>query len=122
MRSGVLIVLSICILFIPPSYAQTDRSVKRGIAAVLFASLGGAVLGLSTLPFYGDPQDHTNNITVGALIGFAAGVGYVAYDRTRPAPPRTYDESVFQEFDLRNRRASADRSAEAPLLHVTLDF
>lgn len=37
-------------------------------------------MGLSTLSFYGKPQEHTDNITTGVLIGFLAGVSYVMYD------------------------------------------
>nr|BFD68935.1 hypothetical protein HAGR004_39570 [Bdellovibrio sp. HAGR004] len=94
------------------SFAQADRTFKRNTAAVLFASLGGAVLGLSTLSFYGSPEEHTDNISLGALAGFVAGVGYVVYDSSRPAAP-TYDYSQNLGWDLKNRRASAT-IAKAP--------
>lgn len=73
-------------LFSSSALSQMDLRVKRTIATVIFSSLGGAVLGLSTLPFYGEPQEHANNITTGALIGLAAGIGYVAYDSSVPKP------------------------------------
>lgn len=93
------------------SFAQTDRTVKRKIAAVLFSGLGGAILGLSTLSFYGEPQEHTENITYGALLGFVAGVGYVIYDSSRPAAP-VYEYSQT-EWDLQKQRALA--MAKAPV-------
>lgn len=37
-------------------------------------------MGLSTLSFYGRPQEHTDNITTGVLIGFLAGLSFVVYD------------------------------------------
>ena len=60
--------------------AQSQSVFKRTTATILFASIGGGVLGLSTLSFYGKPQEHTDNITTGVLIGFLAGFSYVMYD------------------------------------------
>lgn len=58
--------------------AQTSAThVKRNIATVMFAGLGGAVLGLSTLSFYSSPSDHTGNIWVGLAVGLVAGTVYV---------------------------------------------
>lgn len=59
------------------SQAQQAKTIRRNTAAVIFSSIGGAVLGLSTLSFYGRPQEHTDNITLGAAIGFIAGLTYV---------------------------------------------
>lgn len=56
------------------------QGVRRNIATVIFAGLGGAVLGLSTLSFYGRPQDHTGNIYAGLGVGLIAGLGYVLAD------------------------------------------
>lgn len=60
--------------------AQSQSTFKRTTATVLFSSIGGGILGLSTLSFYGKPQEHTDNITTGVLVGFLAGVSYVMYD------------------------------------------
>nr|WP_295903475.1 hypothetical protein [uncultured Bdellovibrio sp.] len=103
------------------SFSQTNRTVKRNVATVLFASLGGAILGLSTLSFYGEPQEHTNNITLGALLGFVGGVGYVLYDSSQPAPP-THDYSQVLEQDLKSRRASASYAKAPPLIQLTYSF
>ena len=56
---------------------HTQRTFKRNAATVIFASLGGGILGLSTLSFYGQPQEHTNNITMGVGAGLIAGLVYV---------------------------------------------
>lgn len=53
---------------------------KEKMATVMFCSLGGAVLGLSTLSFYGEPQKHIGNIYSGVALGFIAGLVYVTYD------------------------------------------
>lgn len=91
---------------------------------MLFASIGGAVLGLSTLSFYGKPQEHTDNITNGALVGFVAGLSYVAYDSSRPQPVGNYDISAFPTSpDQKLRRTSMVASApEVPLFQYQIDF
>tara|TARA_B110001454_G_scaffold219198_1_gene251585 strand:+ start:165945 stop:166322 length:378 start_codon:yes stop_codon:yes gene_type:complete len=63
-----------------PTWAQSQSSFKRTTATILFASIGGGILGLSTLSFYGKPQEHTDNITTGVAVGLLAGVSYVMYD------------------------------------------
>jgi hypothetical protein len=52
-------------------------SIRRNLATVIFFSLGGAVLGISTLSFYGDPQNHLGNIYTGLGLGLVAGTLYV---------------------------------------------
>lgn len=59
-----------------PSY----REFRRGLATIIYSSLGGAVLGLSTLPFYTKPEEHTGNITSGALAGLLAGTAYLIFN------------------------------------------
>ncbi|MNJ91124.1 hypothetical protein D3C87_87690 [compost metagenome] len=120
-RTGLAVILSCVLLTSSVSMAQTGRSVKRNVAAVLFSSLGGAILGLSTLPFYGEPQEHANNITTGALIGLVAGLGYVAYDNTRSSAP-AYDYSRFEEIDVKNRRSMSVAATTAPVMKFTFDF
>ena len=76
---------------------STSSSARRGLATVIFAGLGGAVLGLSTLSFYGEPQEHIGNIWTGLFLGAAGGTAYVLSSATQPssnydslhlAPPR----------------------------------
>lgn len=61
-------------------------SFKRGTAIVLFAGIGGGVLGLSTLSFYGRPEEHTSNITTGALLGVVGGLLYISTSRKQEQP------------------------------------
>lgn len=105
-----------------PALAQdsSSRNIKRGVTAVLFSTLGGAVLGLSTLPFYGEPHEHTNNINVGAVIGFVAGVGYVTYRSNQPAPRSFENDYGFSET-LKMKKAFAV-SAKAPFIQVQFEF
>lgn len=59
------------------SQTSTTTNTRRSLAAIIFAGLGGAVLGLSTLSFYGQPQEHIGNITTGFALGLLAGSAYV---------------------------------------------
>ncbi|PIU00213.1 MAG: hypothetical protein COT74_04565 [Bdellovibrionales bacterium CG10_big_fil_rev_8_21_14_0_10_45_34] len=60
--------------------ADGGGSARRHFATILYAGLGGAALGLSTLSFYGRPQDYLVNIAYGAAAGVIAGVAYVTYE------------------------------------------
>lgn len=97
MKKKIFLCLMMASLFARPSLGQQAdgnsseslRSFKRGTAIVLFSAVGGAILGVSTLSFYGEPQKHTDNITTGALLGVLAGGGYVIWENTRhPESPR----------------------------------
>jgi hypothetical protein len=73
-----------------PAQAQSSTThIKRNMAAIMFAGLGGAVLGASTLSFYGSPSDHTGNIWMGLGVGLIAGATYVIY-REAQAPAVDY--------------------------------
>ena len=48
---------------------------RKQLATILFAGLGGAVLGLSTLSFYGRPQDKLENIAIGFAVGVIENLG-----------------------------------------------
>ena len=56
--------------------------------AQVLAGLGGAILGLSTLSFYGRPQDYLANIAVGFAVGIIAGTVYVTYKAA--SEPRSF--------------------------------
>lgn len=77
------LVLALSLAGALPARAQGSSElpgVRRSVATVIFCGLGGAVLGLSTLSFYGKPQDHTGNIYAGLGLGLIAGVAYVMMD------------------------------------------
>lgn len=62
------------------SQAQTTvapNQIRRSVATIMFAGLAGAVLGMSTLSFYGEPQEHINNIWLGLAMGAMGGTAYV---------------------------------------------
>jgi hypothetical protein len=51
--------------------------IKKHIATIVYAGLAGFILGLSTLSFYGRPQDQLTNVTYGMAIGVVVGTVYV---------------------------------------------
>ncbi len=69
-----------------PTFAQGTTADKpptggprRQLGTIIYAGLGGAVLGLSTLSFYGRPQDKLANIAIGFAIGVIGGTAAVTY-------------------------------------------
>jgi hypothetical protein len=83
---------------------QQDNTVRkksgtrRQLATILFCGLGGAVLGLSTLSFYGRPQDYLGNIGIGFAAGVIGGTIYVTY---RSATTHDYSED---NAELENKK------------------
>ena len=70
----------------------SGTSPRRAVATVMFAGLGGAVLGLSTLSFYGSPQEHIGNIWTGLALGIIGGAVYV----TSQSRASSYDQDLGQ--------------------------
>lgn len=78
---------------------------RKQLATIVFAGLAGAILGLSTLSFYGRPQDHLSNIAVGFAVGIIIGTSYTTYlAATQPYEfynteydPRIAPQDVFPE-------------------------
>lgn len=75
--------------------AEEANAPRRGLATIIFSGLGGAVLGLSTLSFYGKPQEKLNNISIGFAVGVILGTGYVAY-QAATTTAYTFEQSVYQ--------------------------
>ena len=72
-------------------------------ANIVFAGLAGAVLGLSTLSFYGRPQDRLANIPVGFAIGAICGTMFTTYKAV--ADPREFYGSE-NKYDWRPQRVA----------------
>jgi hypothetical protein len=112
-----LILLVLTITFIATTaFGQQEKEVKRvsgprrQLATIIFSGLGGAVLGLSTLSFYGRPQEHLANIAIGFAFGVIAGTVLVTY---KSATSREYfeDDGTGQtppqgQFDPREKKWS----------------
>lgn len=83
-----------------PADEKANKSVSAGprrhLANIIFAGLAGAVLGLSTLSFYGRPQDKLNNIAIGAAIGVIGGTLFSTY-KAASEPRDFYGHEKFSE-------------------------
>lgn len=122
LKKGIFLAIATVLFAANSTWAQqsSTRMVKRQVATVLFSTLGGAVLGLSTLPFYGEPQEHTDNISVGALLGFVVGAGYVAYSASKPEVPVRNDYGFGESFQ--NKKALAVSAKALPIVQLNFEF
>ena len=84
MKRALLLFVTAFMFVTSISQAQSSSTsmvgYKRKIATVMFAGLGGAVLGLSTLSFYGEPEEHIGNIWAGLAVGLIGGAVFVSMD------------------------------------------
>lgn len=69
---------------------------RRQLATIIYSGLGGAVLGLSTLSFYGRPQDKLSNIAVGFAVGVITGTIAVTY-KAATNPDEFYGLSLSRD-------------------------
>ncbi len=79
--------LATSLTFAPHAAAQRNKSQTSGggggaskhLSTIVFAGIAGAVLGLSTLSFYGRPQEKLSHIALGAAIGVIGGTMYTTF-------------------------------------------
>ncbi len=76
--------------------APSTASPRKQLATIIFAGLGGSVLGLSTLSFYGRPQDNLSNIAIGFAVGVIGGAIYVTYSAAAD-PEKFYGRELEEE-------------------------
>ncbi len=78
--------------------SENSAGPRRQLATIIFAGLSGAMLGLSTLSFYGRPQERLNNIAVGFALGIFSGTIYTTYKAA--AKPQDF-YGVSSEYELK---------------------
>ncbi len=96
---------------------------RRQLAMIIFAGLGGAVLGLSTLSFYGRPQDNLQNIAIGFAGGVIVGTTFVTY-RAATNPSEFYGTRPQNEDEVQitNRAKAETAPLRTPTFAMTFDF
>jgi hypothetical protein len=109
---SVAIIVSLAGTAFAQNSSSTDMGKRGGprrqLATIIFAGLGGAVLGLSTLSFYGRPQDNLSNIAVGFAVGVITGTTYVTY-KAATRPSEFYGHKpLLESEELFSMRRSAD--------------
>lgn len=77
---------------------------RRQISTIIYMGLAGAVLGLSTLSFYGRPQDKLSNIPIGFGVGVIVGTVYMTYQAA--ANPDEFYRQSQQRPNLRDNQPS----------------
>ncbi len=102
--------LSIVLLLsnVSPLKAQETNMLAdtmKDASVIAVAGVGGAILGLSTLSFVDEPQDHLSNIYIGAAIGVIIGVGYVAYSAATKSRNYYYENGAVPDFSTKDRLA-----------------
>lgn len=98
----------------PSAYAQNQGTTstpgpRKQLATIVFAGLAGAVLGLSTLSFYGRPQDKLPNIGIGLGVGIIVGTVYTTYQAA--TKPREFYGSSDYKWNSDWEGAALDRSS-----------
>ena len=126
-----LIILSLIVGISIPVFADpagTTQGVttgpRRQLATIIFAGLGGAVIGLSTLSFYGRPQDYLSNIAVGFAVGIIIGTAVVTF-KAAASPADFYGAPAApgaQYFPSVRDRDFAFSQAPAPTLQLNWKF
>ena len=76
----------LCLSLSIPAYAQKNKNMahasdgpRKHLSTIVFAGVAGAVMGLSTLSFYGRPQEKLSHIAIGAAIGIIGGAMYTTF-------------------------------------------
>lgn len=92
---------------------------KKQLTMIFLAGLSGAVLGLSTLSFYGKPQQHLGNIAIGFAIGAVFGTIFVTYNTA--TKPKEY-LSEFQNPTYMNPTSRANLDFRSAPTFATYTF
>lgn len=86
---------------------------RRQISTIVYMGLAGAVLGLSTLSFYGRPQDKLTNIPIGFGLGVVVGTIYMTY-QAATNPDEFYSQvpleykPTFEQANLSLEKSASD--------------
>jgi hypothetical protein len=122
----VAAILSVSLIFAAPSgFAankdpnRTDRAnqstaqgPRKHLTTIVMAGLAGAILGLSTLSFYGRPQDRLSNVPVGFAFGVIIGAGYATY-KAATEPHDFYAKSLEPELWAMSDKSRAGHDLNA---------
>jgi hypothetical protein len=109
------------------TFAQADQSStskigpKKQLTMIFLAGLSGAVLGLSTLSFYGRPQEHLGNIAIGFAIGAVFGTIFVTYN-TATKPKEYLSDLQLPTYMNPTSRGEADFTSTPTLATYTFTF
>lgn len=92
MRFRCFIFLLVLVFILTPTRPAKAATVGDALLTVGVSTAAGAVLGLSTLPFYAESSEHTRNIFYGAALGAVTGVLVMAYAGFQDSADAAYDQ------------------------------
>jgi len=81
---------------------------RKHLTTIVMAGLAGAILGLSTLSFYGRPQDRLANVPAGFAAGIIIGATYTTYKAA--TEPREFLSKSQQDLQQPELWAMAEKS------------
>jgi drug/metabolite transporter (DMT)-like permease len=117
-----LVSFALFLMITSPLSAQTVSesmyTLKRKFSIVALCGVGGAVLGLSTLSFYGEPQEHFSNVWTGLVVGLVAGTVYVSTEKQNDYAINTLP---FKRFPEEPQKVLARKTFFTPFV-VSWDF
>jgi hypothetical protein len=127
MNFKFLMILIVSVSLSLPTFAQnpagnqssTQAGPRKQLSTIFLAGMAGAVLGLSTLSFYGRPQDKLGNIAIGFAIGAVVGTVYTTYD-TATQPDKYYGD--FDSKILEDKYFAQKEKMQIPLFAYQMDF
>ena len=111
MKKALVLALLLVFASVRPAHAA---SFGDAALTVSIATATGAILGLSTLPFYEDSGKHGKNVFYGAALGAVAGVFISAYSGVQEGASGDDDEamkkrsspSLYSSNSFQNHRAA----------------
>jgi hypothetical protein len=119
----LMIVLSFALVLTAPEIGFAQKAAgtnseksgggpRKQLTTIVFAGVAGAILGLSTLSFYGRPQDKLNNIALGFAIGVIGGAIFTTY-KAATQPRDFYKGATLWEDEERDRELRFAQGAPA---------
>jgi hypothetical protein len=97
----------------PKDDARPTNGVREQLRIIVLSGVAGGIFGLSTLSFYGRPQDNLDNVIGGLCVGILVGSAYSFYSvATRPRD--TFGSNVYEE-EVESARLRLAPPAPLPL-------
>ena len=115
----LFIFMTVCLLsnavYSQESEEEFEQDPLKDATTVAAITLGGAILGLSTLSFTSEPKEHIKNVLVGGALGLIIGVGIVAFNQaTKTKDNFVLNEIPSKEFSTQERLSAMNLTSMTP--------
>ncbi|MBN1114815.1 MAG: hypothetical protein JXA66_05705, partial [Oligoflexia bacterium] len=112
MKRYLYVLLIMTFLGTRSGYGAIDP--KEQMQIILFSGLGGAVLGLSTLSFYSEPQDHLRNIAIGGAVALVGSVVFTTVLAAKESKAEAAQEGTDGSLTPDNKATPSSTPKKAP--------